>query len=45
MAAPRLCTTTRAKKIIIITFLMVAIVNLSTFYTKKYIADPATGKV
>ncbi|XP_064622610.1 cysteinyl leukotriene receptor 1-like [Lineus longissimus] len=43
MAAPRLCSTPRAKKIVITTFLATAVFNIKDFFTVKYVLDQATG--
>jgi hypothetical protein len=43
MAAPRLCSTARAKKIVIVTFVVTTIVNINYFFTVQYIQDPVTG--
>jgi predicted secreted protein len=45
MAAPRLCTTSRAHKTVIITTILIAALDLNIFFTYQYIRDPETGKV
>ncbi|XP_064630979.1 cysteinyl leukotriene receptor 1-like [Lineus longissimus] len=43
MAAPRLCTTSKAKKVVLIgTFIMTA-ANSNLFYTYEYVKDPISG--
>ncbi|XP_064621121.1 uncharacterized protein LOC135483979 [Lineus longissimus] len=43
MAAPRLCTTSRAHKTVIITTILIAALDLNIFFTYQYIRDPVTG--
>jgi hypothetical protein len=44
MAAPRLCTISRAKKVVVGSSVLIVILNLHSFYTWAYIKDPVTGK-
>ncbi|XP_064636459.1 C-C chemokine receptor type 7-like [Lineus longissimus] len=43
MAARRICTISRAKKVTIGGFVVIAILNLNTFYTFKFVDNEVTG--
>jgi hypothetical protein len=44
MSAPRLCTTSRAKKIVAVTTVVFTVLNLNTFFTHEYVKNKETGK-
>jgi hypothetical protein len=44
MSAPRLCTTSRAMKTVVITAVLVIIFNLQVPFVHVYVNDPSTGK-
>ncbi|XP_064630980.1 cysteinyl leukotriene receptor 1-like [Lineus longissimus] len=43
MAAPRLCTTSKAKKVVLIGSFIMTAANSNLFYTYEYVKDPITG--
>jgi hypothetical protein len=45
LSAPRLCTVSRTRKLVIVTTVVFALLNLNTFFTHEYASDSDTGKV
>jgi hypothetical protein len=45
MSAPRLCKASRARKVVIITAIVITLINLNTFFTYEYVKDEGTGKL
>jgi hypothetical protein len=44
LTSQRLCTSSRAKKAIVVATIVIAIINIHIFFAYKYIMDAATGR-
>jgi hypothetical protein len=44
LAAPSICTTSRAKKTVVISAVTITVLNLHIFFVYNYVKDPNTGE-